>query len=115
METTIYDAITETVRAIGGFKATSARLWPAMNLASAYARLKHCSNESHREKLAPDELALLAEWGAAAGCFAIAEYMSYRSGGAFTFTIKKDDHTELRTRLAAATANIAAISAALLK
>lgn len=92
-------AIDATIRACGGYKATGGRLWPSMNLQSAYARLKHCAHEDQREKLSAAEMATLTQWGAERLCTAIPDYICARAYGVFTSTITQEERTEMHRRV----------------
>lgn len=51
----IYDALGSAVKAAGGWKVVAGKLWPGMEPASAYAKLKACLDVKEREKLALHE------------------------------------------------------------
>lgn len=72
------DALATTVMALGGYKKVAGQLWSGMKIESAYARLKSCFNPDKPEKLSPDEVDRLVEWGRAVGCHAYMHYMGQR-------------------------------------
>lgn len=46
-----FHALRAAIEGGEGYKKTAAHLWPSMNVASAYARLKKCCNEGGENKL----------------------------------------------------------------
>lgn len=80
----IDDAIGNAVQALGGFKAVSHDLWPAMKMESAYAKLKSALDPAkERENLDQHEIEFIAERASAIGNYAIPRWFAEKCCGEF--------------------------------
>ena len=57
------DAVHDLVLALGGYKKVGPMLWPEKPAEEAAHLLRHCLNRQRREKLSPEQLALLLRQG----------------------------------------------------
>lgn len=73
---TIFDALGAAVQAAGGAKRIAGKLWPALDSASATARLRGCLNPEHAQKLCPAELLMLARLARDAGDNSVMEFLA---------------------------------------
>lgn len=73
---TILDAIAGAVQAAGGIKRVSGKVWPALDATSAAARLRAALNPDHAQKLAPEELLLIAQLAREAGDHSLMNFFS---------------------------------------
>lgn len=73
---TIFDALGSAVQVAGGVKKVSARLWPALDVTSASARLRGCLNPDHAQKLCPEEMLLILRLAKDAGDNSVMAYLA---------------------------------------
>lgn len=77
-----YDAIRQTVAALGGAKSVGAKLYPTKSPDKAGEHLLNALNPNHAQKLGWSEGLLIMEWGRAEGVHICSNYigsrMSYR-------------------------------------
>ena len=71
----IADALREVVQALGGTKATGARMRPEMPADQAGRWLNDCLNADRREHLTPEQVLWLMREGRAIGAHAILAYL----------------------------------------
>lgn len=88
------EAAREVINACGGNKAVGAVLWPAKSADAARTRLLDCLNSERSEKLAPEEIIMLARLGRERGCHAIADYMAQETGYEKPIPANPDDERE---------------------
>lgn len=74
------DAAREVINVCGGPKAVGAALWPTKTPDAARTRLLDCLNEARAEKLAPDEIIMLARMGRERACHAMVAYLCQETG-----------------------------------
>jgi hypothetical protein len=74
------DAMREVIAACDGPKAVGAILWPAKSADAARTRLLDCLNHERPEKLAPEEILMLARLGRDRACHAIIEFICMDTG-----------------------------------
>lgn len=77
---TIFDALSSAVRAAGGARRVSGKLWPNISTSSAEARLRCSLNPEHAQKLDPDELIAVARLGKDAGENCVMEFLARELG-----------------------------------
>ena len=85
------DAAREVVNVCGGPKVVGALLWPAKTADAARTRLLDCLNTDRIEKLAPEEIFLLARMGRERGCHAMAAYFNADTGYAPPIPVEPED------------------------
>lgn len=64
---TIFDALGAAVQAAGGVKRVAHKLWPALDVESAAARLRGGLNRGHAQKLGLDEFIMIGQLAREAG------------------------------------------------
>lgn len=92
----VTDAVREVVMALGGIKATAARMRPEMPPDHAGRWLADCLSQERREKLSPDQVLWLSKEGRRAGCHALMVFMAREAGYADPTPIEPEDE---RSRL----------------
>jgi hypothetical protein len=70
------DCLIACVKAIGGSKQAGLKLWPEKTMEAAQRHLLNCLNDSKAERLAPEQVMLLARLARENGCHAYAEYVA---------------------------------------
>lgn len=85
------DAIRDTVMAMGGNKRVGNLLWPALPADVAGKRLADCLNADKRDKLSPDELALIRREARKQGAHILATYEMRDAGYADPLPIAPED------------------------
>lgn len=85
------DAAREVIIACGGPKAVGSVLWPAKSPDAARTRLLDCLNPDRPEKLAPEEILLLARMGRERASHAIAAYIAQECGYAPPVPVDAED------------------------
>lgn len=88
---TLNDAISAAVDALGGPKKVGSILWPDLDAAAAGNRLRDCLNTSRRERLTPDQLALIRRMARDAGCHLLVSFEMKAAGYARPVPIAPDD------------------------
>lgn len=73
---TIYDALGAAVQAAGGVKQVAGRLWPALDITSAAARLWASMNPEHAQKLDLHELEMVDALAREAGDMSLPGYLA---------------------------------------
>src|SRR5690349_4432059 len=86
------DALRTVVDACGGPKKVADRLWPNLPLADAARKLLHCLDPERAEKLTPNEIQLLLQWGREVNCHAAMVYLSRECG--YEPPVPSDPETE---------------------
>lgn len=84
-------AIAATVTALGGNKKAGNLLWPSMPADEAGRKLAHCLNPEKREKLCPNELALIRREARKKGVHILAHYEARDAGYAEPQPINPED------------------------
>jgi hypothetical protein len=84
-------AIGATVTALGGNKRVGTALWPTMPADEAGRRLAHCLNPDKRDKLCPNELALIRREARKKGVHILAHYEARDAGYAEPQPINPED------------------------
>lgn len=84
-------AIGATVTALGGNKRVGSTLWPTMPADEAGRRLAHCLNPDKRDKLCPNELALIRREARKKGVHILASYEARDAGYAEPQPINPED------------------------
>lgn len=91
-----YDGFEDAAKAVviccGGPKVVGSKLWPAKSADAARTRLLDCLNAERLEKLAVDEIMMLARMGREVGCHAIAEWINAEAG--YTPPVASDPEDE---------------------
>lgn len=64
------------VKAAGGSKQVGHRVWPEKTVDAAQRHLLNCLNDSKAERLAPDQVMLIARLARDKGCHAYAEFVA---------------------------------------
>jgi len=72
---TLDDATGAAVQAAGGIKKVASKLWPALDLESAGAKLRACLNPEHAQKLSSAEWLLIGKLSRDAGDNALMEFL----------------------------------------
>lgn len=107
----IHEALIEAVRATGGSKAVAAALWPAKaarNLEDARRYLAACLDPERAEKLALEEIMLIARMARERGCHVLMAYLAADLGYQAPVPMQPaDEADELRRRFIAATEDLA--------
>lgn len=85
------DAAAQVVAICGGPKAVGVFLWPTKTAESARTRLLDCLNPKEPDKLAPEEISMLARMGRDRGCHAIIEWFNFETGYAPPVPIDPED------------------------
>lgn len=80
MKDDIYDALRDTVRALGGCSAAGKRMRPEMQADKAERWLADAINPGRAQKLSPEQVLLLAKWGRQAGCHTLIEFICADAG-----------------------------------
>lgn len=94
---TFEDAAREVINVCGGPKAVGAVLWPSKTPDAARTRLLDCLNDARQEKLAPDEIIMLARMGRERACHAIVAYICAQTGYAPPQPVDaEDERAELK-------------------
>lgn len=76
----IDDALSEVIRACGGAKVVSSKLWPEKTPDAAHRLLLACLNEHRPERLSPEHVLLLLKMGRACGCHAGMNFIARDTG-----------------------------------
>jgi len=93
------DAIKAAVDAIGGPKAVGATLWPDLDPGAAGNRLRDCLNATRRERLTPEQLALIRRKARDAGCHVLASFEMKAAGYSRpTPVAPEDERAELQRK-----------------
>ncbi len=87
----IADALREVVQALGGTKATGARMRPEMPADQAGRWLNDCLNADRREHMTPEQVLWLAREGRAVGTHAIMAYMCAEAQYAAPVAVEPED------------------------
>lgn len=77
---TFADAVGAAVQAAGGVKAVGSKLWPALDLETAAAKLRACLNDDQPHKLALNELMMVVRLSRAAGDVSILRHLAMEAG-----------------------------------
>jgi hypothetical protein len=85
------DAIKAAVDAIGGPKVVGATLWPDLDPSAAGNRLRDCLNPTRRERLTPEQLALIRRKARDAGSHVLASFEMKAAGYSRPTPIAPDD------------------------
>jgi hypothetical protein len=85
------EAIRATVQALGGFKKIGAELKPELPVEQAGRWLADCLSPEKREKLGPNELALIRRKARAKGVHILAAYEAHDAGYAPPVPIEPED------------------------
>ena len=88
---TYEDALRDTVTALGGLKKAGNMLWPAMAVDEAGRKLSHCLNADKREKLCPNEVALLRREARKVGCHILAAFEMRDAGYSDPVPVEPED------------------------
>jgi hypothetical protein len=84
-------AIGATVTALGGNKRVGSTLWPTMPADEAGRRLAHCLNPDKRDKLCPNELAMIRREARKKGVHILAHYEARDAGYAEPLPLNPED------------------------
>ncbi len=76
----IYDALRELVRVLGGSKVVSTKLWPEKSLADAQNLLNDCLNTARPHRLNPEQVLWLLREGKRANCHAAMYFIADDAG-----------------------------------
>ena len=87
----IYEALREVVRVVGGPKSTGQRLWPGKSVQEAQTRLLNCLDHNRAEKLSPEDVVLLLKLGRRAGCHVAMHFLADDCGYARPAPIEPED------------------------
>jgi len=74
------EAIRATVNALGGMKVVGSKLRPEKPVMDAGKWLADCLNPAKRDRLDPEQLALIRRMGREAGCHVLASYEMREAG-----------------------------------
>lgn len=77
---TIDDALKAAVLALGGFKKVGAAMRPELPLAQAEAWVRHCVDDSRREKFCPKQMMLILRLARQAGFHAAMDFLACDAG-----------------------------------
>lgn len=88
---TIFDAIGADIAAIGGFKVTAGKLWPAENPTTAAAKLRNAINPEQAQKLCPQEVLQIKRFAREVGSFATINYEAQQLGYSVTWIDPEDE------------------------
>lgn len=80
MKDDVYDALRETIKAIGGFASAGKRLRPELHADAAERWLLDAVNRGRAQKLSPEQFLVIATWGREAGCHALMNYITADTG-----------------------------------
>ena len=87
----INDAIREDVQAIGGNKAVGAILWPELPIDQAAGKVRDALNSDRRERMTPDQMALVVRMARRKGSMATMRWMAHDAGFAEPVTVEPED------------------------
>jgi hypothetical protein len=87
----INDALREDVQAIGGNKAVGAILWPELPIDQAAGKVRDCMNTDRRERMTPDQLALIVRMARRKGSMAVMRWMAHDAGFAEPVPVEPED------------------------
>ena len=97
---TINEALIECVKAAGGSKTVGAALWPEKAPDAAQRLLLDCLSDDRPQKLAPEQLMLVAKLARDRGCHALACHVAEALSYAEPVPIKPNDEAdELRRQV----------------
>lgn len=87
----VNDALRAAVKACGGTKAVSARLWPEKTLHDAQSYLNDCLNSARPAKLSPEQVLLLLKWSREVGFHGAVSYICNEAGYASPIPVEPED------------------------
>ncbi len=100
----IYDALRELIRVLGGTKAVAARLWPEKTIGDAQNLLNDCLNPARPHRLNPEQVLWLLREGRQANCHAAMHFIADDCGYARPAPAEPaDEFAELQRQFIAAT------------
>jgi hypothetical protein len=76
----IYEALREAVKALGGAKAVGLYLWPEMFADDAGTKLRDCLNPERRERLNPEQVLLILRRAREAGYHGAMQFIAAEAG-----------------------------------
>lgn len=76
----IYDAMRDTIRALGGMAAVGKRMRPELHVKDAERWLSDATNRNRAQKLSPEQMLLLCKWGREAGAHALMDFITADAG-----------------------------------
>lgn len=92
----IYDALSDVVRALGGPKDAGKLMRPTIAADDAGQWVKDCLNPTRRERFNPEQVLWLVRKGREAGCHSIVNYLADEGGYTRPTPIEpKDEEAEL--------------------
>jgi len=107
------DALTSTVKALGGFKKVGPKLRPEMTGDGAAQWLRDCLNPDRRERLNPDQVLLLLREAKIAGFHALMDYVAFDAGYKAKPVNPESQEAELQQRFVDAVEGLGTIQAQL--
>lgn len=90
----VYDAIKDVIKRMGGNKAVGQKLWPELAPDKVAGKLSDCLNESRAEKLSPEQFILLLKMGREVNCHAAINFVAREIGYMDPTPINKEDQKE---------------------
>lgn len=94
------EALIACVKAAGGSKVVGHKLWPEKLVDAAQRHLLNCLNDGKAERLAPEQVLLVAKLARDGGCHAYADFVNQSLSYAAPVPIEpKDEADQLRREL----------------
>jgi hypothetical protein len=106
----IYDALAEAVKALGGPKKVGYLLWSDMREKLATDRVIHCLTPQRAEKFSPQEVDELGRRAALVGCHAVMRYFGDRWSYDVRPVSPRDEMAELQRQFIASVETVRRIS-----
>lgn len=95
----IYDALKDVVRALGGNKTVGVKLRPELTATAAGDWLKDCLNPEDRHRLDPEQMLWILREGRKVGCHSAIHYLCDDAGYAHATPVDPlDEAAELQRR-----------------
>ncbi len=76
----IYDAMRTAIKALGGMASVGKRMRPELSVKNAETWLSDATNRNRAQKLSPEQVLALTQWGREGGCHALMDFISDDAG-----------------------------------
>jgi hypothetical protein len=93
---TIYEALTDDVKAAGGIKTVAESLWRNVDFDTRNTRLRNALNPDQAQKLDPQEVLLIKQWAREAGSTATIQFEAQALNFKFELTEPEEEQTALK-------------------